>query len=132
MGALAKRRSMPNFRRGPSPKLVKLQSRLSSLQKRARERASGHEGVVASTLAPVVMAMAQKHVNLPTVAGIDKNLLYGGLAYIVGPKLGGKTGQLVRSAGQGLLAVGAAASAARGGIKVSGDEDEDVADLLSD
>lgn len=123
-GLALRRASLPVRRKGPSPKMQKLQARVSSLSKRVREGASGHEHAMFAVGAAGLFSLAEKKTTMPTVMGLDPALLFGAALYLGGPKvLKGSSGKKLEAAGEGLLALGAARSVARGGVRVAGDDE---------
>jgi hypothetical protein len=81
-----------------------------------------------------LFALAErKGVNIPSVGGLDPAILPGALLALVAPRyVGGKNGQRLQAAGDGVLALATARAIQRGGVKVSGVEigaDDDDDDL---
>lgn len=136
--SVSKRGSSLQVRRGPSPKLVKVQTQLANLRKRAVSTAGQHAEVIAgvgATAAFVALekSLKEKKQSLPTVMGLDPALLYGATLYLFGRKLaGGKSGKLAESAGAGLLSYAAGRSMYRGSVKVSGYESPSDDDAMLD
>jgi hypothetical protein len=128
-------RSTPS--RKPSPKLIKVQTQLANLRKRAAGTAVDHGELIASVGVPVAFValekkMLEKGDKLPTVMGLDPAVLYGAIGYFFGRKFaGGKAGRMVEAAGQGLLAYGAGRSTYRGSVKVAGEGDDDDGEDLT-
>lgn len=121
----------PRRKSGPSPKLVKLEARLKNATKRAGAAAKDKElGLISIGAAAGLAMLEKKGTKLPTVMGFDPAIVLGTVLFLGGPKLvSGKNGKRLEAAGEGLLAVGASRSIARGSIKVAGgeypDDDDD-------
>jgi hypothetical protein len=122
-------------RRRPSPQIAKLKDRLAAASKRARGQGGQvqKERTLITAAAAGLFALAEKKgVNIPTVAGLDPAIVIGAAATLLGPRyIGGKNGQRLQAAGDGLLALAASRAVARGGVKVSGveigaDDDDDL------
>lgn len=127
MATALRRRTAPAPRRsGPSPKLVKLQTRLKALGSRAAAKATNVELRAITIGAPVAYAMLEKKVAIPTVMGIDSCLLLGGALALFGSSAKGRNGKRLEAAGDGLLAFAAGRSTARGSVKVGGESDDEI------
>jgi hypothetical protein len=137
MASITKRAaSLPVRRSGPSPKLVKVQTQLASLRKRAASTGRDNQEMLAgvataAAFATIEQKMFKKGEKLPTVMGLDPALVYGTVAYLFGKKLAaGKNGKLIEAAGSGLLSYAAGRSVYRGSVKVDSVKglDDDVTD----
>jgi hypothetical protein len=127
--ALARRTTVVR-RSGPSPKLLKLQARLKNLGGRAAKGAAAMELKAITVGAPVAFTLLERRgTRIPSVMGIDPAIVLGAVLSLGGKRIaGGKNGARIEAAGDGLLAYGAARSAARGSIRVAGeggDDDDD-------
>lgn len=125
--ALAKR-SAPRRSSSASPKLAKLQTRISALATRTRAKVMESETRALTVLTPVAFAMLEKHVAMPMPMDLDPAVLIGGVLAVFGPQAGGRTGKRLEAVGDGLLAFGAGRCAARGSVYkpagVAGDDDD--------
>lgn len=121
--ALARRQAP--VRRGPSPKLAKLEARIKAAGASARRAATRQETTVLTLGGAAAFALMQKKATLPTVAGLDPALLYGAAAVALGMSMKGKNGERLRSVGDGVLAVGIARAVDRGSVRGADDEYED-------
>lgn len=105
---LAKRAPAPTFSKA-SPKLARLQATLASRAATARRVASERQGMLVSAVAAGLVGYAErKQMALPTIAGIDPALLYGGIgAFAAGTLVRGSAGRMLGQAADGALAVAA-------------------------
>lgn len=117
-------------------KVLKLKNRLASVAKRASSAASANDHLLCSLGAAAALTYAEKKGKIPSIMGLDPALVIGGVLYLGGRKLaGGKAGQRIEAAGEGLLAVATSRVVQRGSIKVSGTDivgDDDDDDDLDD
>lgn len=106
---------------------MKLQARLKNLGGRAGKAAAEMELKAITVGAPVAFTLLERRgTHIPSVMGIDPAVFIGALLSLGGKKIaGGKNGARIEAAGDGLLAYGAARSAARGSIRVAGEDDDD-------
>jgi hypothetical protein len=129
--SLALRSSGSSKKSGPSPRLVKLESRLASVSRRARDVSTDTELAIITVGAPAVLGiMASKDTYLPTIGGYHPMLVWGAPMALLGEKaLGGVWGKRVKAAGLGLLACAANRAGATGSFKTtsvsSSGDDED-------
>lgn len=88
---------------------VKDRAKPSRIASAAKREAETQANVLISVASAAAMGWAKKNkVALPTVAGIEPALLYGGVLAYFGPKIAkGKQGQMVQAVGSGLLTLGA-------------------------
>jgi hypothetical protein len=103
-----------------------LESRLVRAGTRAKAVAQKRENGVISIVTGVGLGLlAKSGKKLPTVAGIDPNLLYGGALFLLGPELmKGKNGDRLAALGTGMLTV-AGYTVPQRGVKVAGEDDDD-------
>jgi hypothetical protein len=103
-----------------------LEQRLSRAGVRAKAVAAKRENGVISIVTGVGLGLlAKSGKKLPTVAGIDPNLLYGGALFLLGPELmKGKNGDRLAALGTGMLTV-AGYTVPQRGVKVAGEDDDD-------
>lgn len=85
-------------------------------------------GALALGLAEGQNDAGQQRLTLPTFGGVDPALLYGAgaalLPHVLGSAGKGKMVRRLAAAGVGVLCVGVARSATRGGVKVAGEDDD--------
>jgi hypothetical protein len=118
-------RSAPVARRsGPSPKLQKLEARLASVARRARDISSETESAMITVGVPAVLGLLRANGTvLPSFGGFHPLLVWGAPLALAGDKMiGGSWGRRVRAAGIGMLACAANDAGHRGTFKVAGDE----------
>jgi hypothetical protein len=123
--AIVVRSSVPARRAGPSPRLAKLESRLASVARRARDVSTETEAAIITVGVPTVMGLlASKGTFLPTFGGFHPMLVWGAPMALLGEKaFGGTWGKRVKAAGIGLLACAGNRAGATGSFKVEGDEE---------
>jgi hypothetical protein len=118
--------SAPPRRR--SLQIAKLKERLKAAGKRARGKSgqSDREKTILTAAGAAAFAMLEsKGISIPTVGGIDPALLIGAGLSLAGPRyIGGKNGLRAQAVGDGILALAAARAIQRGGVKVSGEDDD--------
>lgn len=134
MATLARRtisRPAPAAPKRRSLQIAKLKERLKAAGKRARGKSgqSDREKTILTAAGAAGFAMLESRgVAIPTVGGIDPALLVGAALSLAGPRyIGGKNGLRAQAVGDGILALAAARAVQRGGIKVGGVEDDDLA-----
>jgi hypothetical protein len=131
----AKRRTSVVVRRPvtQSPRYLKLVSRVKNGAKRTHQAAARNEQTLLVLAGAAAPALIQRFTGkpLPTVAGIDPAILFGGALIAFGMYSPGKNGERMKSIGLGMAAPGISRAVATGTIKVSGDDDvgdDDVGD----
>lgn len=104
-------------RAGPSPALRKaegevgrLKSRLARIREVGEEQAEelqslAIEGGAAFAFGSYERQEALANRTVPTIAGLPPRMAWGGALYIAGKLVGGRMGEVVTSAGRGLLIV---------------------------
>ena len=134
--AFVARKSMARpvpFRRGPSPRLKKMEARIASGARRAALAARDQRRELTAIGAAGLYGLARgKAWDMPTIGGLNPALLYGVVGYLA-PSIGvkGKVGETLRSAGTGLLCV-AAEKIARTGSPTGVGFDDDSEELEAD
>jgi hypothetical protein len=132
--AFAKRRRTAVVVRKPvtqNPRFIRLAARVNNSQKRVRVAAARNEQtflVLAGAAAPALITRLSGK-SLPTIAGIDPSILFGGVLIAAGMYTAGKNGERMKSFGLGLAAPGISRAVQTGTIKVSGDDvgaDDDI------
>lgn len=145
--ALRNQRTSAPIRRkssGPNKKTEQLKKRLANLRKRASGLETDTKLALVTLGTPVALSLLKKHqgFELPTVGGINPNVLWGGALVLLGPTLvKGESGRMLSAAGLGMAAVGASESATAGTVvtakakkkkksSVAGDEigDDEIGD----
>lgn len=126
MASLARRKHAPA--RKPvtqSPKYLALKARVGALAKRSRAAAGRNEHTLLVLAGAAAPAAVQRFTGrgLPTVAGIDPGLLWGGALMAFGMYMAGKNGERLKAIGTGVAAPAVARAISTGTIKVSGDEE---------
>lgn len=103
-----------------------LETRIKSAGRRARDHAAKRENGLIGIGTGLALGLLNKSgKKLPTIAGLNPNLLYGAGLFLLGPELmKGKNGERLGAIGTGFLTV-AASEIPTKGIKVSGDSDDD-------
>lgn len=133
--AFQKRRTAVVVRRPvtQNPRYLRLLSRVKSGAKRTHLAAAKNEQTLLVLGGAALPALIQRFSgkSLPTVAGIDPSILFGGALLAAGMYTAGKNGERMKSLGMGMAAPGIARAIQTGTIKVSGDDDvgdDDVGD----
>jgi len=129
MSKLARRTAAPRFRRsGPGAKaMARVAASKASAAARNSATRAARNGTMLGGIAAGLFGYAEKSgTALPTVAGINPSLLYGGLLGVVIPMfIKGSTGRIAEQVGSGLLDVAAYKLGA--GMPVLSGEYDDVA-----
>jgi hypothetical protein len=120
----------PAARRSSNRKFEKLEERLKSVGRKAKEVSQETEEAVITVGVPAVLGLLKANgTNLPTYGKYDPLLIWGAPLALLAPKfIGGRMGRRISAAGVGMLSVAAHGAAQRGSFSVSGDEigyDED-------
>jgi hypothetical protein len=112
-----------------SPKFLKLQARVSNVAKRAHAGAARQENVMLVLAGAAVPALYSKLTGraLPSLGGIDPELILGGLLMAGATMTSGKTGHRLLALGTGCAAPAINRAIKAGSIKV-GEDDESGAD----
>lgn len=108
-----------------NPRFLRLAARVKNSQKRVHVAAAKNEQtllVLVGAAAPALITRLSGK-SLPTVAGIDPTILFGGLLLAAGMYTAGKNGERMKSLGLGMAAPGIARAVQTGTIKVSGDDE---------
>ncbi len=115
------------------PRFVALQTRVMSAAKRSKVVAQRNEDTLLVFGGAALPALIQRFTgkSLPTIAGIDPGLLFGGAAIVLSSQVGGKNGARLKALGTGMAAPGIARAIQTGTIKVSGDDDVGADDEIS-
>lgn len=108
-----------------NPKYQALEKRVKSLGKRVREGAGSARDPMmflgGAALPAVYTRFSGK--SLPTVGGVDPELLYGGGAMLASLFVKGKASHMLRTIGAGIAAPAVNRSIKSGSVKVAGDEE---------
>lgn len=131
MAFAAKRKNAIVVRRPitQSPKFLAVKSRVAGLSKRAANMAKEGEielpalTLVGAALPAVYTRYAGK--SLPSVGGIDPELLAGGVLMGVSLALRGRSRRMVAALGAGCAAPAVSRAIKTGTVKVSGDDEDD-------
>lgn len=103
-----------------------LELRLRNAGRKTREHAQKREMGLISIGAGLAVGLLNKSgKKLPTVAGLNPNLLYGAGLFVLGPELvKGRNGERLGALGAGMLTL-AASEIPTKGVKVGADDDDD-------
>ena len=119
---MARRKNMPR-RRGASPALARAKSAATAVRRRVTNAKREQKEMLATLAGPAALGWATaRGVNLPTVAGIRPDALYGAVFGLGLPMfIKGNTGRMLSAAGVGMLACAARDLASGQPLRVSGD-----------
>lgn len=109
---------------GGGKKLEKLEKRLASVSRKAREMSTDAESGLITVGVPAVLGMLQaKGTTLPSFGGFHPMLVWGAPLALLAPRfVGGRWGKRLGAAGVGMLACAGNRAGATGTFKVAGDE----------